>query len=512
MKKTKFVIGMFVASIFAMLSGCSEESAKGFSGSRVVLDVVAGSEIKSIEPVLKEMEKATGVALNIKYTGTIEGVEEVRTGAYDVAWFGNNKYFYDDAQVAKKIKLSEKIMFSPVIVGVKESSVAKYKIDPSKSYTWKDISKWVSEKGMRYAMTDPSVSNSGYVALLGIVYSSANKGKSVKVEDVNEKVLQKFFEGQKLTAKSSNWIMEKFNKDSEIDFVINYESTVLNNSPKLVPIYPNEGIVTSDYPMMLINDKKVEAYKTVVEYLKGVAVQKRLVNEYKYRAANSEAMMNQTVFDTTKLLVEMPFSPESDLSDEILSAYFNKYKKPAKFAFVLDVSGSMAGSRERMMKESIDKLVKGEISKFAKIREREEVFVIPFSDQVFGVSKFTSDYQKEMNTFVSNLRMGGGTAMYNAVAEGIIKLYEDKKVNGDKYRYSVIVLTDGVSNQGASYEEFKNWYYKNKMDKEGIKVFAIHFGDADMNQLNNLAGVTEGSVFDGQKSLAGAFKEIRAYQ
>jgi len=514
MQKLLRTVGLtiFISSI---LVGCSKKEATdaNVEADSKSLTIIAGSEIEMINPLIAEASTKLGFPIVVKYTGTIDGVETVKSGAnYDVAWFGNAKYFYDTPENSKRIKLSEKIMFSPVIVGVRAESFNKHGLKESENYTWKDIASWVKDKNMTYAMTDPSVSNSGYVALMGVIYATTNKGENIAVADVNKEVVQNFFKGQKVTAKSSNWLMDTFNKETNIDFIVNYESTILNNSTKLIPVYPNEGIITSDYPMLLLNDKKTEQYKAFVQYMKGKDVQTKLVNNYKYRSGNAEVMLAQKVIDADKLLIEMPFNPDADLSENILMAYFNEYKKPAKFAFVVDTSGSMSGDREIEMKKMIDSFVKGNISKFATIRNREEIEVVPFSTQVGQTKTFTANQKTEFNSYIQNLHMDGGTAMYDGVATAIHKLVEDKKINGDKYRYSVIVLTDGMSNEGANMEGFSEWFIKNKVESQGIRIFAISFGDADINQLNSVTSISGGKVFDGKKNLSSAFREIRSYQ
>lgn len=492
------------------LTACNEQNPAQSGG----LSIIAGSEIQNIEPLIKQASKDLGFPISVQYSGTIEGVEVVKTSdSYDIAWFGNSKYFYDTPESAKKIKLSEKIMLSPVIVGVKPESFAKNGLSEKQNYSWADIASWVQNKNMTYGMSDPSLSNSGYVALMGVIYSTTNKGENINAKDVKKDTLQKFFAGQKVTGKSSNWVMEQFNK-SPIDFVVNYESVILNNPSKLIPVYPQEGIVTADYQMNLISaDKeKNDRYRKLTAYMKNADIQNQLVNTYKYRSVNNAVMAKQSFFNESQLLIEMPFNPSADLSDTILDSYFNTYKKPAKFAFVVDTSGSMAGSRESSLKTSINSLLTGQISKYASIRDREEVFVVPFNDKPYDIAKFDSKHTSEMNQYVQNLRMDGNTGMFDSVATAMIELAKDKKINGDNYRYSVIVFTDGVSNQGGNVNDFQAWYQNQGFEHGAIRVFAISFGDSDIKQLKALTDITGGSVFDGKSSLAKAFRDIRSYQ
>ncbi len=509
-----------VLAVFSMaILGCSEQASQSNASQSSTmrhhsngLSIIAGSEIQAIQPLIDKASKELGFPINFKYTGTIEGVDAVKSGAkYDVAWFGNSKYFYDTPESAKKIKQSEKIMLSPVIVGVKPESFKKNGLSEKAIYNWSDIAGWVKNKKMNYAMTDPSVSNSGYVALMGVVYSTSNKGENITVADIKDNVLREFFSGQKVTAKSSNWIMETFNREP-IDFVVNYESAILNNPQKLIPVYPQEGIVTADYSMLLLNSEQAENYKSLVAFLKKNESQQSLVNDYKYRSINTDVMASQNIFDSSKLLVEMPFNPEGEVSESILNAYFNEYKKPAKFAFVVDTSGSMRGSRETEMKKLIDGFVNGSISKYATVRNRESILIVPFSDLVKPARIFDSSQKNEMNQFVQGFSMDGGTAMYDAVVYAINELVKDKKENGDKYRYSVIVLSDGQSNQGSDMNSFINWYLSKDMVRQDMRIFAISFGDSDIGQLNGLTQSSGGKVFDGKSSLSSAFREIRSYQ
>lgn len=508
-----FTIGAVIA---LSLVGCSKNAE--VAAQQDGLTILAGSEIKAIEPLLNEASAQLGFPINVKYVGTIEGVESIKGGDnYSVAWFGNAKYFYDTPESAKRIKLSEKIMFSPVIVGVKQASATEHKITEDVNYTWKDIASWVKDKNMTYAMTDPSVSNTGYVALMGVAYATANKGENLKMADINPQVLKDFFHGQKVTAKSSNWLMDTFQKDPKIDFIINYESTILANNAltpanKLVPVYPVEGIVTSDYPMLLLDAAKTEKYKQLVAFLKSVPAQTKLVNDYKYHSVLPEVMQKQKVFNNSQLLVEMPFNPDANLSDAILTSYFNEYKKPAKFVFVVDTSGSMKGDREAALKGTVAKLTSGELSKYVSIRNREQVMVVPFSTQPYDLKSFDDQHQKDMAAYVNGLNMDGGTAMYSAVEVAVTKLKEDMKINGNKYRYSIIVLTDGLTNTGDNYSQFAQWYNSLGMTQGDIRIFAISFGEADIRELKQMTDLTGGNVFDGNKSLTSTFKEIRSYQ
>jgi Ca-activated chloride channel family protein len=74
-------------------------------------------------------------------------------------------------------------------------------------------------------------------------------------------------------------------------------------------------------------------------------------------------------------------------------------------------------------------------------------------------------------------------------------------------------MTDGLNQDGISYSDFNNFYTKEADTVTGIRAFPILFGEASTDELQNLATLTGGKVFDSRKSsLAQAFKQIRGYQ
>ena len=127
------------------------------------MTVLAGSELKDIEPLLDEIERNTGVRLELEYTGTLNGVEALLDGAdYDLAWFSHGKYL-DLLQTGRNIVVTqEKTMLSPVVLGVKESKARSLGWLGNPNITWRDIAQKASTGELRYAMTNPAASNSGF--------------------------------------------------------------------------------------------------------------------------------------------------------------------------------------------------------------------------------------------------------------------------------------------------------------------------------------------------------------
>lgn len=527
MKKFLSIISLLA---MGLLVGCEENTPSASAPAAPAsqsMTILAGSELKDMEPLLSKAQKELGLKLSIEYTGTIDGVEKIKDGAkYDLGWFSQSKYFYDTAEGSKRIKLSEKTMLSPVVVGIRKSSYDKLGLAANAKVSWSDIYGWVAQKGMTYAMTDPSASNTGYIGLMGVAYSITAKGENLRAADVDKNKMGAFFKGHLINAGSSGFLAEPFAK-SKVDFMINYEASILqynktNKTDPLVIVYPYEGIATADYPMILLDANKVAIYQKLVEFIKSESSQKWIMDNTSRRGLNKLQMAAQNVFPQ-QMLIEMPFTPAPEVSEQLLASYYKEFKKPSALAFVLDTSGSMTeGTRERDMKSAIANLTVNVAnnSRFAKLREREKVYVIPFSSEAYDVKRVemgnteatATSGRMAVNDYVKALRMSGGTSVFSSTLQAVNLLRDEMKKNPE-YRYSVVVFTDGFSNQGISASSFANEIKQMGLDVGQIRVFPILFGEGDAGQLEILAAATGGMVFDGRsQSLSSVFKQIRSFQ
>jgi Ca-activated chloride channel family protein len=513
-----------------LLSACDDDKtqnqASNTSKYDSTLTILAGSEVKDVEPLLRMAQDELKMNIKIDYSGTLEGVSRIVSGAnYDAAWFSSAKYFYSTDEGGKKVLSSEKIMLSPVIVGMREKSYQALNWQ-QKNVTWEDIAKTVSEKNYKYAMTDPSESNSGYTALMGVAYAYSNKGESLNVSDIKQDKIKAFFKGQMINSGSSGWLTQAF-QNSDANFMINYESVILqynidNPQDKLVAIYPYEGIATADYPLVLVNAQAKEKYQKLVDYLKSEKAQKWILDNTHRRSINSQVMKEQTVFPKT-LLVEMPFTVDEKVSQELLIQYYKSFKKPTEYALVLDTSGSMSDDgREQNLKNAVRALTVDSTNVYSRIQNKEKVWVEPFSSSPYDMRKFDlgeSDMQvnavrNQINDYVQSLNMGGGTAIFTSIYQAMSQLAQDRETDdkAGNYRYSIILLTDGESNQGMTEQDFVQ-ALQTHPNLRNIRVFPVIFGEADNQQLDAIAKMTGGKLFDGRKkALNLVFKEIRSYQ
>ncbi len=82
------------------------------------------------------------------------------------------------------ILAQEKIMLSPVVFGIKESKARDFGWVDNSDLTWSDVVQKAASGELQFAMTNPSSSNSGFSALVGVASALANKGEALQREDI----------------------------------------------------------------------------------------------------------------------------------------------------------------------------------------------------------------------------------------------------------------------------------------------------------------------------------------
>ncbi len=378
-----------------------------------------------------------------------------------------------------------------------------------------------------FGMTSPSSSNTGFSGLLGLAAALSGQGDALEEKDINAKSLADFFKAQRLTAGSSGWLADAYLREQDkVDGIINYASTLQTLSrntdlkEKLVMVYPQDGIVTADYPIMLINPARREAYDKVVAYLRGVEFQQAMYNTTLRHPVNPDVVVSDA---PKQALVELPFPAKLAVVDAILTAFDNHLRLPTDSSFVLDTSGSMQGERISDLKAAIQGLSGADASisgRFARFRNRERILILPFNSVVEASDSFDMGNQDKdnqatlaaLNGRIQQLHAGGGTAIFSATRQAYRAAIERKHADPARF-YSIIVMTDGINNDGINYNEFAQWYKTLPEDEKGIKIFTVLFGEAAPDELKKLADLSGGRMFDSRKaSLQTIFKEIRGYQ
>jgi len=478
----RFLVIAALVAIFVLANRFFEVESETIS-------ILAGSELKDVKPMLDEIRRETGVEIEFHFTGTLDGAETLASESqYDMGWFSHAKYLsLLEGRVNKKIIYgSEKLMLSPVIAGVKKSVADQWGWCENPAVSWKEFSDKAASGELSYAMTNPASSNSGFSATVG-VQSALAGGEALQPDMIDSEAMLGFAKGHKLTSGSSGWLADKYlAEQSRVDAIFNYESVLigLNQSGRLLEplclIYPPEGVVTADYPLLLLNKNKQEAFNKLVEYFKRNEVQERLLT------------------------------------------YLDKQRAPTTSIFVLDVSGSMEGDRLRDLKQAMFNLAGADKSitgMFARFRSREQVVIQPFSGQPFPPETFViqsgtgSDPElKKLRNKIESLKANGGTAIYSSLAQAYQIAVKAKKEDPDRF-YSIVLMSDGANTSGIDLRRFEEIYRTKHDEFASIPTFPVIFGKAETEEMHHLADLTGGRAFDSRKhSLSVVFKKIRGYQ
>jgi Ca-activated chloride channel homolog len=519
------------------LSACNKKSdsnnSAGASNTSVnQFSILAGSELKDLEPLIPAMEQATGLKIKFNYSGTLEAVERLSSGEQtDAAWFASNRYALLTPGVKDKVLQSERTMITPVVLGIKKSKAVELGWigkdgSANTKITWKDIAQAAEKGRFSFGMTSPSASNTGFTGLMGLAAALAGKGDALEVADINAAQLTSFFKAQALTAGSSGWLADAYVKEqSRIDGMINYGSVIhgLNAggtlSEPLAIIYPQDGILSADYPLMLTNAAKRADYDKLMAYVRSPAFQQPMSVQTFRKPVSPDVQFDAKLYPAN--LIELPFPAKLAVVDAVLDAFDNQIRRPADSTFVLDISGSMHGDRLAQMKTALqgltglDETLSG---RFARLREREHISMMAFNDKVRPASTFLLDKANRSSTegrvrdYIEQLNVEGGTAIYSAVQSAYMQAKARRNADPSRY-YSLVLLTDGEYTAGMRLSDFETWYNDLPAADKGIRIFAIQFGEAKAVELDALALLSGGRVFNATKTpLSQVFKEIRGYQ
>lgn len=529
-KSLKILTG--VAALGILLTGCSGNStsnaASGLTDGPNVLRVIAGSEVSDMAPILADLKNETGVEIKLDYAGTLEGTQNVANGSvngkYDASWFPSNRYLAlldgGSAAVAKE----QKIMSSPVVLGVKADVASSLGWD-KESPTWQKILEAVKAKKLTYGMTSPVSSNSGFSALIGAATALSGTGDALTAANVDSvaPALTDLFKGQTATSGSSGWLAQKFADSPNQDAIFNYESVLRSltvGGKPLTIVTPSDGVITADYPFSLLKSatpEKAALYEKASAYLLSDAVQKKIHDLTQRNTKTSTANA------TDAKAFELPFPNKIETAQKLITTYLASVKKPSHMVFDIDTSGSMGGPRIRDLKSALLTMTDsaGGPNSFVAFQPRETINYVEFASQIKSNKSFqitATDRDKNLNDikdYINGLNADGGTAIYDSLEASYRNALDAKRSDPDSFT-SIVLFTDGDSNEGKTYDDFVKLYGQLSASNPEIKsipVFTVRFGEGNAAQLTGLANMTGGKVFDATKSdLTRIFKEIRGYQ
>ena len=377
-------------------------------------------------------------------------------------------------------------------------------------------------------MSSVTQTNTGATAYLNFLNSLAGNPEVLTSDmlknDTLQKDLKEFFKGVERVSGDEDYLTEMYLKGN-YNAMINYESSLIELNKKLVSenkeplylIYPTDGVAINDMPFAYINNDSKdtdtkEKFDKIQNYLRSDEIT-RLLEEKGYRSwfggikkdTDSKTFNKEWGIDTTKYLKDMKY-PSKTVITEALNLYIEMLRKPTHVVFCLDISGSMIGDGLEELQEAMNYILDYEKASVDKIQfsDTDKITIITFNGKVDKIyDTKLGNNTKEVIKIVNSLDPTGTTNIYDPSIEAL-KILENES---NDYTKTVILMTDGASNAG-SFKELKKYYEKTN---KTIPIYSITFGSSREDQLEEIADLTNGKIYEGKKGLTRAFKEVRSY-
>ena len=289
----KFIIIVILVIIFMnLLNKDSDNSINNIfksNSNENALRIISSSENEDLENVIKNYAESENINVEIEYAGTLDIMEKLNSGEeYDAVWASNSIWLY---MLNSSIKTanSKSTSTNPVVFAVRESKAKELGFVGKDIYT-KDIVDSIKAGNLKFSMANPTQTNSGATAYLGLLYTLAGNPEVLKEEDLQNDELKEslisLFSGLERSSGSEDFLEEMFLNGS-YEAVVTYESSIININKKLQEtgeetlyvLYPIDGVSISDSPFAYINngnEEKEEAFLKIQKYILSDEGQKEL--------------------------------------------------------------------------------------------------------------------------------------------------------------------------------------------------------------------------------------------
>ena len=507
-------------------AGTGQEADTVIGNGRQSLRILSGSENQELEPILEDFSRESGIRVEMTYQGSLDIMRALEQDeiAYDAVWPASSLWL-NVGDTGYRVKHGESVSISPVVFGIRQSLAEELGF-VGREVSVRDILDAITAGKLKFCMTSATQSNSGASAYIGFLYALLGNPDMITEEDLENGQLQSdiqaLLSGVDRSSGSSDWLKDMF-LEGGYDAMVNYECLIIQANEELESrgeetlyvVYPYDGLTLADSPLGYVDngdDDKETAFLELQEYLLSEDVQNEIQRTGRRTGYTGISDENRDVFRTDwgvqpdRVLSTMRM-PSTDVLFQALNLYQTDFKKPSLSIYCLDYSGSMSGKGNEQLVAAMEQLLIQENAEknFLQASKDEVNVLIFFDDQVLAeYTAVGSGAELEaLYDRVESQDTGSGTDMYVA-AEEALKVLSHYDLS--QYTPAVILMTDGMS--GGSFDAFMEQYQELGED---VPVFSIMFGDADSEQLEELAAATNARVFDGREDLIDAFRKVKGY-
>lgn len=237
------------------------------------LNIVAGSEIEVLEPIIEEYAKKNRQTINIAYQGSLTTMQLLQSGEvdYDAAWTASSMWL-NMGDTHNLLKYTESISMSPVVFGIRQSLAEQLGFTDG-DVSIAEILAAIEQNKLTFAMTSATQSNSGATAYLSFLTALSGKENLTSEDLANQQLIDKItklLSGVSRSSGSSNWLVTLF-LNGNYDAMVNYETLIIQTNKQLIEqgkeplyvVYPTDGVAMSDAPLAYVdhqNEKKKKLF------------------------------------------------------------------------------------------------------------------------------------------------------------------------------------------------------------------------------------------------------------
>jgi len=415
---------------------------------------------------------------------------------------------------------------SPVVIAMWQETASSLGY-PDKAIGWADILA-AARTNSDFKWSHLSTSSaSGLLATLAAFYAGANKTRGLTVEDATaegtlayvaalERTVRYYGEGELAVIQQ---VEEK--GPAYLDAFVVQEQLVIQfnerNREKLVAIYPVEGTMWKDHPLVFLErpdatTEQRQAYRVLSDFLLSNDAQMLVLSEG-YRPTDLSIPLDSPESPIKVANGVDPAQPKTTLQIpspaviQVVRDVWQYTKRKTNMYLVADVSGSMQGEKLEQAQEAFLtflSLIKG---------EQERIGLIVFSSgvqEVMPLSELATN-RDVLRLTIAGLSAGGDTAFLDAVNLA----YERLQSRQDSERINaIVVMTDGKENNSRiRLRDLAAKLEQGNRSGVPVVIFCVAYGsDADMNTLERISGATGGQTRRGSpETIRQLYKLLSTY-
>jgi len=337
-----------LALIFLLLTFIlilSLPSRTSVTSNTIVLTMVYGSEkrgwIERVAPLFQEWweERHPEKPIQIRFTalGSRESMNQIILGEIkpviwspaSSVWVPLANYIWGEEYGGEKplVDSWRQMVGSPVVIATWESFAVQHNIT-----SWNSVHQLAeaSNSELKFAHTDPQLSNSGFMSLLMEVSAAAARStQNLTYEDLLREDVRSWLKDVESRAvmygESTGFLADQATNSGPkgLNVFIVYENLVIEKNKqgepmarwgqKLVAVYPEEGVLVSDHPFCILNAPWVSEEQRVAaeefySFLMTPEIQ-MISMEHGFRPVNPEVELDPQIFNSDNGVSEVLSCP-----------------------------------------------------------------------------------------------------------------------------------------------------------------------------------------------------------